>query len=234
MRSGGVALHPLDILFWACLMLGGIYTLFTLVLGGLSDIAGHGHAIGHVGDASHVPDLGGHHTGDFAAGDAGLDVAQGDAGLATDHGADHGVGDHHTEGQFHLLAYLNPMSVAGFLLGFGGIGVVSGLLQVPLLARLLYAVAGGGGLWLMAYLLITRMFGRAGGTSHTRREDLVGVRGQVTAPIARSQPGMVSYTVAGTRQSVRAITDEAEPIPTGALVRIRKIENNTAHVVRID
>jgi len=222
----------LDILFWACLMLGGVYTLFTLVMGGVSDLAGHGHHVGDVGNVSHVPDLGEHHAGDFATGNTAPDAAHGDASLSSDHSVDQGAGDSH--GHFNLFAYLNPMSVAGFLMGFGGLGVVSGMLHVPLPARLLYATAGGGGLWLVAYLLIVRMFGRAGGTSHHRREELVGLRAQVTAPIDGAKPGMVCYIVAGTRQSLPAITDDEEAIPIGATVRIRKIENNTACVMRID
>src|SRR5439155_13963934 len=90
-RSGGHAMHPLDILFWTCLMLGGAYTLLTLLMGGFSHAAGH---LGHVGGAVHIPhaghlgDLAGHHhaghidaggTGHAHAGHAGH-VAHGDAG----------------------------------------------------------------------------------------------------------------------------------------------------------
>ena len=67
-----------------------------------------------------------------------------------------------------------------------------------------------------------------------RRDELVGLRAHVIAPIAGSQPGMISYTAAGSRQSIRAITDEDESIPNGVVVRIRRIENHTAHVTRID
>jgi membrane protein implicated in regulation of membrane protease activity len=233
-------LHPLDILFVACLMLGGAYTLVSLLMGGFSHVAGH---VGHIGDAlhlSHLSDMVGHH--DASAVDAGHagPAAHGDA-LAHAHHADahHADAHHHAEGEeggdrFSLFAYLNPMSVAGFLLGFGGAGTVSRLLGVHPLASLLYAFASGWGMWLLAYLIITRVFGAAGGTSHNRQEDLIGLRGHVTAPIEGTHAGMVCYVISGTRQQVRAVTDDGETIPVGAQVRIRRIEANTAYVYRID
>src|SRR5207247_106701 len=92
----------------------------------------------------------------------------------------------------------------------------------------------GSGLWLMAYLIASRIFATAGGTSQNRREELIGRRGHVAAPIQGSHAGTVTYVVRGTRQSLPAVTDDEEPIPVGAAVRIRRIENNTAHVMRID
>src|SRR2546430_8529729 len=59
-RSGGNALHPIDILFWACLMLGGVYTVFNLLMGGLTHAAGHVSHVGHALHIPHVPDLAGH------------------------------------------------------------------------------------------------------------------------------------------------------------------------------
>ena len=141
----------------------------------------------------------------------------------------HGDGD-----GFSLLQYVNPMSIAGFLFGFGGSGVMSRGLGAQPNTSLWFATAGGFGLWMIACLTIIRMFAAAGGTSHNIREQLVGVRANVTAPIAGSTPGMVSYVVAGSRQSLRAITEDEEPIPVGATVRIRRIDNHTAQVMRID
>lgn len=250
-------MHPLDIFYLACLMLGGVYTLVTLFMGGLS------HAAGHLGHTIHLPGLDqGHHIGDAAGhihvGHAGHHVDAGHApahGHAPASGHAHGHADGtHTEsrgdlahlhphadhaidgegGGFNLLQYLNPMSVAGFLLGFGGAGFLSHTLGAHTTASLLFAGAGGWGLWLMAYLIVTRVFARAGGTSHNKREDIVGLRANVIAPITGAQPGTVSYIVGGTRQSLRAISEDEELIPVGSTVRIRKVDANTAHVMRID
>lgn len=239
-----LALHPIDILFWACLMLGGAYTLLNLLMGGLTHAAGHaGHAghIGHIGHDLHLPH--GH------IGHAGAHAAHGAASHGGHAHAPHAEGHAHAHGQhgqqgaadleepgprIDILAWLNPMAVAGFLLGFGGVGVMARGLGAHPLAASLFGTAGGYGLWLLAYLVITRFFGAAEGTSHYTRQDVIGLRGQVTAPIDGARPGMVACTVAGARQTVRAISDDEEPIPTGATVRIRKIENNTAHVMRIE
>ncbi len=232
-------MHPLDILFWACLFFGGGYTLFTLLMGGFSHAIGHA---AHLGDAlhlQHVPELIQHHHAGPAhvspAGHAGpVDAAHG-----SHSGHHHGESHQHAEsegGRFNLFQYLNPLSLAGFLLGFGGAGVVSGMLA-PGLSGSVRVMAGGlcgWGLWLVAYLIVTRLFGRAEGTSHNRREDLIGTRAKVTVAISGAKPGMVSYVVGGTRQSLRAITEDDEPIPIGAEVRIRRISEGTAQVMWID
>lgn len=87
---------------------------------------------------------------------------------------------------------------------------------------------------MIAYMIITRFFGASEGSSHNKREELVGTRAQVTALITGATPGMVTYVVGGSRQSLRAVTDDEEPIPVGATVRIRRIESHTARVIRID
>lgn len=230
-------MHPLDILFLACLMLGGMYMAFTLLMGGLSHAAGTiGH---HVGDVIHIPhhfgDAGAHAHGHADAGHAGHH--HGHHGDAHHHGDPHG--DHHASEDggrnFQLMAYLNPSLLAGFFFGFGGLGVVAHLaLKLSLAVSVGAAAAGGLTCWYAAYMFVTRVFGRTGGTSHNRREDLVGSRARVTAPIAGKQPGMIAFTIAGARQTVRAITAEEEAIPVGTDVRIRRIEENTVVVSRID
>ncbi len=229
-------MHPLDIVFWTCFLLGGVYTLFTLLAGGLSHGAGHVHPAGghlHLPHA-HLPHA--HHAGPHAqASHGGHAHHGGQSGQPRGHARGGGQAD--SEGEpvhFNLLALLNPMSTAGFLVGFGACGIVSRMLGGHPLGSAVVGLAGGSAMWVALYLLATRVFGAAEGTSHNRQEDVIGLRGQVTAPIDGLKPGMVAYTVAGARQTVRAICEDEEPIPTGAAVRIRKIENNTAHVMRID
>ncbi len=237
-------LHPLDIFFWACLMLGGVYTLFNLFMGGLSHAAGHVSHIGHALHIPHVPDLAGHISGHaeaaHTAGGVHAPPAHGHAGLTDSHAHPHAPHAHGSieEGglRFNLLAYLNPMSVAGFLVGFGGAGALIGLLnpEVGLALRLAFSITSGWGLWLLSYLLITRVFGFAEGTSHNLQEQCIGLPANVTAPINGSHPGMISYAVAGSRQTLRAITDNDEQIAVGSIVRIRRINANTAYVTAVD
>ena len=63
---------------------------------------------------------------------------------------------------------------------------------------------------------------------------MAGVSGKITANVAGGKPGMVSYVVGGSRQSLPAVSEEEETIPTGSAVRIRRVVNNTAYVVRVE
>src|SRR5687767_4167663 len=193
-------------------------------MGGLSDVAGHLH----LGDAgAHAGDLGAHGGGDASIA---MSADHGDLGVDHGHGANGDAGHHH----FSLLTFLSPLQVASFFFGFGALGVLTRIQKMALIPSAGYAAIGGLLTWAAAYLILTQMFGKSQGTSHSRREEMIGLRAQVIAPIAGERPGMVAYTVAGTRQSLPAITEDEEPIPMGATVRIRKVRGNTASVVRID
>lgn len=216
-------MHPLDILFVASLAFGGIYTLFTLVMGGLHDIGGHA---GDAGDGAISTDSG-FHASDLSHVDAGADLDLHAEVHAGDHV--HAAGDH-----FNLLTYFAPMAVAGFLLGFGGIGTMLRSIGMAHGPSVLAALCGGMAMWLGAYLFITKFVGASQASSLYRRDELVGLRGRVTAPIEGAKPGMVAFNVAGRRQQLRAVTHEEEAIPMGANVRIRIIKGNVAQVVRLD
>jgi membrane protein implicated in regulation of membrane protease activity len=197
-------MSPLDIVFWSCFMLGGGYLLVSVLLGGVSDVMG---LVGGDGAAA-----GGAEGGSADAGDS---------------------GHSHTGGHAHLLSLLSPLYVSALLAGFGGVGLVSRYLQMPAASAIAFAALGGFATWGSAWYTLTQVFGKAQGTSHNRQEELIGRKAVVSTAIAGSSPGMVTLEIAGSRQSVRAITDDDETIPNGAVVRIRKIEKSTVHVVRI-
>ncbi|MGC8669321.1 MAG: NfeD family protein [Chthonomonadales bacterium] len=235
-------MHPLDLVFWSCLALGSAYTLVTVVLGSVSHIAGHA---GHAGDLMH-----GH--GEAAGG---IVHGHGHAAVAAHPAHGHGEAvsteNQSAEGAIgaaasppaqsvfpgtalaRAAAYLSPMSAAGFLIGFGGGGVSARALGSGPAPSLLYACAGGMGLYWVAWTVITRFFGAAQASSHFCQEDAVGLRATVIAPIEGGRPGMIGCVIAGTRQRVRAVSDEQEVIPVGSIVRIRRIEHETAHVTRV-
>lgn len=121
-----------------------------------------------------------------------------------------------------------------FLVGFGGAGVLSRLSGAGFLPSLACGGVSGSMLYYYAWWLIVRVFGGAQASSHVRRSDLVGVRAEVMAPIAGTRPGMIAYTVAGQRQTARAIAEAGEELPVGTSVRIRKLSRDTAEVVRIE
>ena len=224
----------LDIVYWSCFALGTAYTLVTVLAGGM------GHAVSHIGHV-HVPHIGngaGHAVSGHGA------TAHAHAPIAHGHGdaghSGHNVDQaHHAElndvgSKLNLLQYLNPLSVASFLLGFGGVGVVVRMIGFHQKASILCALAAGWGLWLVSWWIVTRVFGAAEGTSHNTWDDVIGLRAQVTVPIEGLKSGTVAYVVGGTRQTAKAISEDDELIPTGATVRIKRIENHTATVSRVD
>ena len=81
---------------------------------------------------------------------------------------------------------------------------------------------------------MTKVFGGAETTSHNTWDDLIGLYAEVTAAIDVGKPGLISFTVAGARQTSKAVSNEEEIIPRGASVRIRKIENHTAIVTPVN
>jgi membrane protein implicated in regulation of membrane protease activity len=213
------------------MLLGGGYTLISFLLGGISHLGGHVHIhtdTGHIGGHA-LPAAGDHSAG----------------ALQDSHNVVHNAPGHFPHLQHHLdegeepermnlLRYFNPVASAGFLLGFGGAGIIGRMFHSDAAFSFLIAACGGTGLWIGTWQLITRLFANSGGSSHSTMEEMIGAKAHVTAPISHEHPGMICYIVAGTRQSIRAISEEEELIPTGASVRIHRIENNTALVFRID
>lgn len=235
-------MHPIDLLFLVCALLGGGYMVATILMGGLS------HAAGHV---AHGGGFHGLHVGHGDAGGHGAHAANGGAGHAAHSGHAEAGGHAHGHGhdadnsgdsadpddtpsRFSFLPQINPMLLSGFLLGFGGIALASRGMHFGHGPAALAGAMGGVMLYWVASLIVVRVFGNAQGTSHNRREDLAGLRGLVTAPIDGQRPGMICYVVMGTRQSMRAVTEDGVSIPAGAAVILRRVEGSTAYVTPLD
>jgi len=213
------------------------------------DGAGVGHAdVGHVdaghahfdhGDMGHFDTSHGEVDGSgHVAHEGGADMGQ-EAGHAADghatgdshaeHGHHHG-GDHHV---FNPWAFLNPTMVSSFLIGFGGAGVLSRGTGAGSLVSI--ACAGVTGSLLFSYTrwIIVRLFGGAQASSHTRTAQLVGLRGVAITPIAPDRPGMIALTIGGSRQTFRALAEDAETISTGTEICIRRVERDKVWVTRL-
>lgn len=218
---------------------------------GHADASGDfGHAdIGHVdvghSDIGHIaPDVADAGFGDTGSLDTGYgDVGTADAGVGHTVAAGEGISADHAHDIGHdvshgshvnLLALLNPTMASSFLIGLGGGGVLSRISGAGALPSLACAGVGGGLFYYYAWWLIVRFFGGAQASSHTRRVEMVGVRATVTAPIEGSKPGMVAFTIAGARQSFRAITYEGDAIPVGAKVRIRRVTKDAVLVTPLE
>jgi membrane protein implicated in regulation of membrane protease activity len=247
----------LDIFYVVALLLGGGYSLLSVLMGGVSHVAGHlgniggdamghighvgGDAMGHVGHVGHGDAMGhvGHvgpgHTPGAAGHHGHVDLGHhGHHADSAHHGSDQGdSGDSEdSAGRINLLAYLSPTLLAGLLLGVGTGGVASRMAGAQPAPSLAFAGAGGLLLWGSAYLIVTKLFGGSQASSHVQRDAVVGMPARVVVPIAGSKPGMISLVLAGTHQTLRAISDDGQPIAAGTDVRVRRIVGGTATVTR--
>ncbi len=230
-------------------------------IGGDAGDTGHVGDTGHAGDIGHA-DAGadiGH--ADVGHADVGADIGHADIGhdLGHDLGADaghdvgHDLGGHdggsgdadgsHSHGDAHadhdvppglkLLTFLSPVLASGFLAGFGGAGVLARLAKLATIPSFAWAMAGGVVLYYIGWWVVHDVFGASQASSMTKRDELTGRTGLVMAPINGSRPGMIYYTIAGTRQSIPAICEEGLTIPVGARVYIRRVAGKNAVVSRV-
>ncbi len=233
-------MNGLVIIYLACFALGITYAVISFLIGGLSHSAQVHHLGSHIAHPvnGHVHTVGGNaaegaHSGHIHIGHT--HIGHQDIVHPAEHNASqngNGSNDDQTT-HLNILHYIDPMSVSGFLIGFGGAGLLSQALHAAMIYGLLTAIAAGGAMWTGAWLLINRVFGAASTSSHNVLEDLIGLNALVTAPISQDHPGMICYVVAGSRQTIRAINEEEGVIPPGADVRIHRLDNNIARVMRI-
>ena len=242
----------LDVLYWASLFLGGSYLVLSVALGGLSDLASQIHGalggadaadVGHIGDAGHADagadlghaDLGHSDLGHDLGHDAGHDMGQ-DGGTGDSQGAEIDAdahADHDLPPGLKLLSFLSPVLASGFLAGFGGAGVLSRMAKLDPIPSFAWAAAGGVLLYSIGWWVVHDVFGASQASSMTKRDELAGRTGLVTATVSGSRPGMIYYTIAGTRQSIPAITEDGVTIPVGAHVQIRRVAGKMAVVSRL-
>jgi len=134
---------------------------------------------------------------------------------------------------FNPWAFLNPTMVSSFLIGFGGAGVLSRGTGAGSLVSIACAGVTGSLLYSYTRWIIVRLFGGAQASSHTRTAQLVGLRGVAITPITADRPGMIALTAGGSRQTFRALAEDAETIPTGTEVCIRRVERDKVWVARL-
>ena len=134
---------------------------------------------------------------------------------------------------FDSLHILTVKGVISFFVVFGwtGVAMLASGQKIPLTL----GVSAAGGFLMMivvAYLMRAVMRLRSDGTSDNR--NALGVSGKVylTVPPARSGEGKVNVMIQGTYCERQAVTDEAEPIPTGCEVVVVGLSGQTNLVVR--
>ncbi len=134
---------------------------------------------------------------------------------------------------FDGLRIFSVRGIIAFFVVFGWVGVVMLGADISLPITLLVAtVCGAGMMFLLAVLLRAVMRLRSDGNTDNR--NAIGVSGkvQLVIPPARTGEGKVHLMLQGSYVERNAVTDESDPIPTGAEVVVIGVSGQTDLVVR--
>ncbi len=213
-----IATDPLSLVFIFCFLLGFGFFLAASLMG-----HGHGHA-GHVHIHIHAPGV--HHAPIHAGGH--VTHAPGTQNSTT--------GTHNQQSaqqaSFSVASYLNPASIALFLLGFGFFGYFfHNLAPVAASLSLLLAIVGGIVLAAILLSLLNRLF--AGVESSTEQDvvDRTGMLGKVSITIPEKGLGEIIYTSpAGMRKSIPARGLNNQHLDRDAEVVVVNYQNGVADV----
>jgi len=180
---------PLSLAFIGCFLIGLLFLLIT-------SFTGH-HTIHHMGGAGHMHShhLGGH-VGATGSGQTGQSMVQAQQNTQL-----------RQTGNFWLLSYLNPMSLALFLLGFGFLGYVFHNAMASLALQFTFAIAGVGGiiLALVFLALLSHIFSESESATVQDVSDRTGLLAKVSVTIPQDGLGEITYlSPGGMRKSVAA------------------------------
>ena len=196
------------------LVVGVVYVIIGAILGEIGhhgvDLAGHDTVLGGA-DVGHAMDVG-------------HDVGHVDAGALA-----HDVG----LGQEHISPF-KPLTIATFLTGFGGLGLVSQLgLRVSPLVSLFVAGPGALAIAAIEFAAFVKLVIRAQASSEATFYEPLGSEAEVTVAIPKKGLGQVAYHVKGFRYMSPARSDDGKPIKQGERVRIMKCSDNVYTVRRL-
>lgn len=115
-------------------------------------------------------------------------------------------------------------------LGWGGVCLSPVISNTPLLVIAAVAV---GIVFVFAFLMVYRQLMRLESNGAYRLNDCVGrtVDVYLTVPARRQGNGKVQISFNGSVQEISALTDDAQPISSGAKARVKEILNNTTLLV---
>lgn len=136
--------------------------------------------------------------------------------------ADHGIGF-----QFFTLKNL-----VGFFTLFGWVGIASIDSGIPAFFTLLLAFVGGL-LMMVIMATIVYVLAKANADGTMRISKAIGEVGEVylTIPGNRTNLGKVQIMVQGSVRTLEAMTDDEHDIPTGKVIRVRQVINDSILLV---
>lgn len=199
--------------YWILFLVGLGFALISSILAGFGEAMGGGTDIG----ADHGGDLG-------VGGDAGVDL--GHAGVdMMDHGGFHGHGE-------IGLNPVSPITIAAFLGGFGGGGVIGTSAGLSPAVSLSIAVPVGLLVGFGIYFIMYKI-NQGNVSSESRTSEVVGMTAEIITPIVEDSTGEIAYISRGSRYSSPARSIDKKTITRGSAVKIWRIVGSTCYVKEI-
>jgi len=200
--------------YWIMFLSGLIFSIVSVVL------SGFGHAFGgHDYDfsADHQADLGG-----------GTDTADfgGHAGAA-----DAGSGDFYHGGGEIALSPLSPITIAAFVGGFGGGGLIGMTLKLGVWSVAIALPVG----FVLAFLIYYFMYliNKTNVSSEAHASDTLGLTAEIITPIMEDKVGEIAYILSGSRYTSPARSIDGRSILKGRAVKIWRVVGSTCYVKEI-
>ena len=186
--------------YWFCLLVGILYTVLALLLGGIANFAGHAAGF-HAGSGGFSHNYG----------------VSGHSGHGDSHGSTPGGGQ-------VIFGPFSPLVIAFFLTCFGAFGVLMQLVyHVEIVLGLGVSLAMA---LVMAWVLImlgNRLIGGMQSSSEVHVQALIGTEAEVTVAIPETAIGEVAYVAMGGRSVSPARSEDQTPIPRFSTVRITRV-----------
>jgi hypothetical protein len=209
-----MATDPLSLAFIGCFFSGLLFLL-------IASFLGHG-ATHHVGDTGHLHHASGHVGTTSGAASSGHGSMQLQRGIQVRNGS-----------VISLLGFLNPMSLAIFLVGFGFLGYVfhNAIASLALQFTFAIAIVGGVILALVFLTLLNHIFGGSGSVTVQDVSDRTGLLAKVSMTIPQSSIGEVSYvSPGGSRKSIPARSLNGQRLERGQEVVVVNYQDGIAEV----
>ena len=212
-------------IYWILFLLGVGFALVSFVLSGLGGLGDHG---GMDVGGGHEIGMGGGHI-DLGGGHAGLGGGHAGAGAGVHHGD---MGDtYHGQGEVALNP-VSPMTIAAFIGGFGGGGLIGSLLGLPVWATILIALVLGYAIAFSIYYLMM-VINRTNVSSEARTSEIVGISAEIITPISEDATGEIAYISRGSRYNAPARSVDGKSIAKGRPVKIWRMVGSTCYVKEI-
>ena len=238
----------LTTIYWLCFGIGMVYVVVAGALGAITGGMEGGGDSGVDLDADVDVDTDVDFDTDFDLDtdldldvEAELDSSVMEGGLEAGHSADFDFEHAGTGAQagheianvadFPGFSLLSPLSLAGALFAFGGMGLVANNYGLSMLPGLGIAASGGAAMMLLMWLVIGKLLYSLQGSSEAHEHDMVGLEAEVVTPMEGSRTGEISYILSGVRYTSPARLDSDGRANKREKVRIKGTKDNIVYVV---